>query len=166
MNKDDEKTFIEFVKRTGNVSVLRDRSQTEDPSEIEVLPEPFSELSWGQVWLYNRDIKPNPTMQYVPQQKHYVIERFQSPVIEFSRSFVKGNVMRAGRIWAEFKFYDKNERLNTKDSVFQEWFDQLVNWVRKNYKHVDSLTYAGPGAVAFRTEGGEWETLAGQRQKP
>ncbi len=163
MTNEEEKRFIEFTNGTGDIVILADTSPTQELRDIKTLPEPFSVPSWAFLLMYNRNVKPEPILEYVPQQKHYVVERFQSPVVEFSRSFVKNDVMRAGRIWAEFKFYDEHRNLVAKDPMFQKWFNQLANWIRKNYKLVDSLTYAGPEAVIFRAKGGIWETLAGQR---
>ncbi len=156
MTRQDEERFIEFVKGTGNISVLPYESPTAEFSNVKTLAEPFSVPSWSFLWLYNRDIKPEPITEYVPQQKYYEVERFRSPVIEFSRSFVKENSMRPGRIWAEFQYLDEETRsLVQKDPKFRQWFSQLANWIRKNYEHVDRMVYAGPGAQAFRAGGGK-----------
>ncbi len=84
MTRQDEERFIEFVKGTGNISVLPYESPTAEFSNVKTLAEPFSVPSWSFLWLYNRDIKPEPITEYVPQQKYYEVERFRSPVIEFS----------------------------------------------------------------------------------
>ena len=57
-----------------------------------------------------------------------------SEVIEFLRCANKNNNIEYGRLWAEFKFYDNNDLLISKDKAFEEKYNRYKRWITKNYK--------------------------------
>lgn len=84
-----------------------------------------------------------------------MINGFQSPVVEFLRSFTVAQMMLPGRLEADMAYFDDGKRdLVSKPVEFRKWFESIELWIRKNYRHMTLLTFAGPGAEKFRDEGG------------
>lgn len=154
MTKEDEENFVEFVMSTGEVMILPYISQTNEFTPIQKLPDRFSGKFSGGFWLFNRGVSSNLVVEYVPAQRYYTIDSLQSSVVEFTRSGVSDKMISRGRIWADFTILDREKMvLLPKEVAFSKWYDSLATWIRKKYKRVDRLTYAGPGAQKLVEEG-------------
>ena len=93
--------------------------------------------------------------EHVPEKSLYVIDGFQSPVIEFWRSWMVSQVMLPGGIQADMNYIDEERKdLAKKPVEFRNWFESINSWVRKNYRRLGIYIFAGPGAQRFREEGG------------
>jgi hypothetical protein len=93
--------------------------------------------------------------EQVPGKEYYVIDGFQSPVIEFWRSCMVSQVMIPGGIEAEMNWIDNDRQdLDKKPVEFRKWFESIDSWIRKNYRRLGIYIFAGPGAQRFREEGG------------
>src|SRR5438128_385393 len=85
----------------------------------------------------------------------YLIDAFESPVVEFQRSWTVSQMMLAGGIRADMNYLDSEKQdLAPKPAEFRKWFESIQNWIRKNFFHLTLLTYVGPGAEKFENEGG------------
>jgi hypothetical protein len=155
MAREDEDKFLSFVKTTGDVDILPLVSPSSEFSGVNTLPEPFSMENWRQFWLFNRSISPRFESEFVQEQGGYVLNGLLSPVVEFSRSYVEGNTMRPGRIWAEFTVVDgETNDLDQKDRNFRNWYETLAKWIRKEFYHTGLMIFAGKGALRFQDQGG------------
>ena len=84
----------------------------------------------------------------------YVVDRFQSPVIEFWRSSMVSQVLFPGGIEADLTYFDEETRdLAQKPVEFRKWFEAIDNWIRKNFVQLGIHVFAGPGAIALREDG-------------
>lgn len=154
MTRDDEDKFLDFLKSKGNCAILPGKSTTPDFPRVETLPEASQAESNRRFWLQNTATT-LPLSPVVTQDGDYVIDGFQSPVIEFIRAVIVARMVLPGRLQADMNYLDGDKQdLVPKPVEFRRWCDVIDGWVRKNYAHVSLLTYAGPGAAMFRRQGG------------
>ena len=154
MSKGDEDEFLDFLRSANNLVILPARSSVPEFPELDTLPEASQSESTRKFWLQNRSID-LPLLAVSSNQGDYVIDGFQSPVVEFLRSFTISGLMLPGRLQADMTYFDdERQDLVTKPIEFRRWFDKIDSWIRRKYVHVTLLTYAGPGAEKFREQGG------------
>lgn len=88
------------------------------------------------------------------QQRYYVIDRFASEVIEFSRSYEREGILIRGRLSAEMSGTKPDGTSLQKSSNFKKWFDSWVRWIRRNYAKDAHGDYVGAAAARFKQQGG------------
>jgi hypothetical protein len=155
MSKADEDSFLHYLRSTGDFVILPSTSPSSDFAPIHVLPEPAEDEATRKFWLHNNTAHFPITTEYAPEKNCYLIDGFQSPVVEFQRSWMVSGMMLAGGIRADMNYLDSEKQdLVPKPVEFRIWFDLMQNWIRKNFKHLTLLTYVGPDAERFRSEGG------------
>jgi hypothetical protein len=155
MSKEDEAAFLEYLRSSGDLVILPATSPSSDFAPIAFLPEPTEDEATRKFWLQNRFVSLPVVTEYVPEKGWYAIDGFQSPVVEFQRSWMVSHMMLAGGIRADMNYLDNDKHdLVRKPAEFRNWFDSMQNWIRKNFKHLTLLTYVGPGAEEFREKGG------------
>ena len=155
MSKEDEESFLEYLGSNGHLVILPSTSLSSDFAPIQVLPEPSQEEDTRKFWLLNRAVRLPVATEYLPEKNCYVIDGFQSPVVEFHRSWTVSRMMLAGGIRADMNYLDNDKQdLVPKPAEFRDWSDSMQHWIRKRFKHLTLLTYVGPGAQTFQKEGG------------
>ena len=155
MSKEDEDSFLQHLRSTGSLVILPSTSPSSDFAPISVFPEPTEDEDTRKFWLQNSSVSLPVVTEYLPEKNCYVIDGFQSPVVEFHRSWMVSHVMLSGGIRADMNYLDDDKRdLVRKPVEFRNWFDYMQNWVHRNFKHLTLLTYVGPGAEKFENEGG------------
>jgi hypothetical protein len=83
MSREDGDDFLEHVRSLGNLRILPATSLSSDFAPVDSFPEPSQDESTRRFWLhYNGAGIPLVTEQ-VPEKDYYVVDGFQSPVIEF-----------------------------------------------------------------------------------
>jgi hypothetical protein len=155
MSKGDEETFLHYLRSLGDLVILPATSPSSDFAPISVLPEPAEDEDTRKFWLVNKAVRLPVATEYAAEKSCYVIDGFQSPVVEFHRSWTVSQMMLAGGIRADMNYLDSDKQdLVRKPVEFRNWFDSIQKWIRGNFKHLTLLTYVGPGAEAFEREGG------------
>ena len=155
MSKEDEETFLQHLRSSGELVILPASSPSSDFAPIEALPEPSQDEDTRNFWLQNNTVRLPLAKEYAPEKNCYVIDGFQSPVVEFHRSWMVSHMMLAGGIRADMNYLDSDKGdLVQKPAEFRNWFESIQNWIRKNFFHLTLLTYVGPGAEKFENEGG------------
>ncbi len=155
MSKEDEEAFLQYLRSTGDLVILPATSPSSDFAPIQVLPEPVQDEDTRKFWLLNKAVRLPVATEYAPEKNCYVIDGFQSPVVEFQRSWTVSQMMLAGGIRADMNYLDSDKGdLVRKPVEFRNWFESIQNWIRKNFFHLTLLTYVGPGAEKFENEGG------------
>jgi len=152
MAASDEANFMNFVRSSRSVGIMIDGMRTEAISPLAELPErgtPF----WFSVWLWDQGNSPTPVLQYVPQQQYFVVDRFSSEVIGFSRSYIEGDCLVRGRIWAEMAFFRSDGTTAKKQLHFSKWFEELANWIKRRSIRDRSGDYVLPGASEYSQQG-------------
>ena len=155
MSKEDEETFLQYLRSSGDLVILPAISPSSDFAPITVLPEPAEDEDTRKFWLLNKAVRLPVATEYAPEKNCYVIDGFQSPVVEFQRSWTVSQMMLAGGIRADMNYLDSDKQdLVPKPAEFRDWFDSMQKWIRQSFKHLTLLTYVGPGADKFREDGG------------
>ncbi len=155
MSKEDENEFLEYVKSLGNLLILPATFPSSDFTPMYGLPEPSQDESTRRFWLQNTGVGLPVVAEQVPEKDYYVVDGFQSPVIEFWRSWTVSQIMMPGGMQADMNYIDNDKQdLALKPSEFRKWFESIDSWLRKNYRRLGIYVFAGPGAQKFREEGG------------
>ena len=155
MSKEDEDEFLEYVRSLGNLLILPATSPSSDFTPMYGLPEPSQDESTRRFWLQNTLVGLPLVTEQVPEQGYYVVDGFQSPVIEFWRSWTVSQIMLPGGMQADMNCIDSERQdLALKPAEFRKWFESIDGWIRKNYRRLGIYIFAGPGAQKFREQGG------------
>ncbi len=155
MSREDEDEFFDFLRSTGNVIVLPAKSPTSEFVRMDTLPEASQLEATRKFWLQNTIVNFPLLTVFSEQGGYFVIDGFQSPVVEFLRSFTVSGMMLPGRLQADMNYFDDDRQdLVPKPVEFRKWYESIDGWVRKRYKRLTVLTYVGPGAEKFREQGG------------
>jgi hypothetical protein len=155
MSMEDEAEFLDYVRSLGNLLILPATSPSSDFAPVDSFPEPSQDELTRRFWLQYTGAGIPLVTEQVPGKDYYVVDGFQSPVIEFWRSWMVSQVMLPGGIEAEMNFIDSDRQdLAKKPVEFRKWFESIDGWIRKSYKRLGIHIFAGPGAQAFREQGG------------
>jgi hypothetical protein len=155
MSREDEEKFLEYLQSLGNLQILRATSPTSDFTPLYGLPEPSQDESTRRFWLQNTMTGLPLVTEKVPKKDDYVVDGFQSPVIEYWRSWMVSQIMMPGGIQADMNYIDNdNQDLAQKPAEFRKWFESIDGWIRKKYRRLGIYIFAGPGAQDFREHGG------------
>jgi len=167
----DEILFINFVRSIPETFIIR--RKTHQPKIEIVSHSSFTSLSdldlrdlliWSKTMpIPKRDIV-NHRMKIYSEEKMDFVETGESmfsvssnaPVIEFSRSFLRDdNKLVQGRIWCEF-YRLNDDRLEYKGDGFTNFYEQIANWIRKNFKKLKGIDgYFGKEALEWYKSGGD-----------
>jgi hypothetical protein len=155
MSREDEAEFLGYVRSLGNLLILPGTFPSSDFAPVDNLPEPSQDESTRRFWLHYAGAGIPLVTEHVPDKGFYVVDGFQSPVIEFWRSWIVSEVMLPGGIEAEMNWVDNDRQdLDKKPAEFRIWFESIDKWIRKKYLRLGIYIFAGPGAQKFREEGG------------
>ena len=155
MSRNDEDEFRSFLKSTVGTAILPAASSRPGFLPLDALPEASQDESTRKFWLHNTTVNLPLVAEFDEARGQYVINGFQSPVVQFLRSYTVSMMMLPGRLEADMAYFDDNKAdLVSKPPEFKNWFDSIALWIRTNYKHLTLLTYLGPGAEKFQSEGG------------
>jgi hypothetical protein len=115
---------IEFV-------ALEYRSNAPRPS---VTPT-FQVAEMGKTWLTLFLARPADLdaleFHEVPAQKYWTLDVLKQPVVEFSRPYFNGTLIRRGRLYYETGDYDSHGSWVDKPKPFLEWAEKLFRAARK-----------------------------------
>ncbi|TMI16080.1 hypothetical protein E6H33_05140 [Candidatus Bathyarchaeota archaeon] len=155
MSREDEEEFLEYLQSLGNLQILPATSPSSDFTPLYGLPEPSQDESTRRFWLQNTMTGLPLVTEKVPEKDDYVVDGFQSPVIEFWRSWTTSQVMLPGGMQADMNYVDSDRGdLAAKPVEFRKWFESIDGWIRKKYRRLGIYIFAGPGAQDFRERGG------------
>lgn len=156
MTPSDEEEFLRFLKADRDVCVFMDGTLSSEVQPIESLPEKGIP-GWFMLFLWDTENSPPPKMNYVPEQKHYVVDSTVSEVIEFLRCFMHEDRLVRGRIWAEMVGWHAHDPATPfeKSDKFKKWFDRLASWIRRRSVKDRVGDYLLPGAAEYVNTGGK-----------
>src|SRR5436853_7473458 len=106
MSKEDEDAFLQHLRSSGDLVILPTTSPSSDFAPIAFLPEPTEDEATRKFWLQNNTVRLPLATEYAPEKNCYVIDGFQSPVVEFQRSWIVSNMTLAGEIPADMNALD------------------------------------------------------------
>jgi len=158
----DETEFLNFIKSTDkNVLIYPYRSPTITFRPIKIPPKHFSTDFWFHLWLYNPNFG-EINYSYIKEQKHYYVDEFKSPVIEFSRCGINDkSELSQGRLWIATAYVIKD---NTGKLIWQNkplelinWYEKIARWIKKKYIKIGK----GQGAFYVTTDVVRWVKKGG-----
>ena len=155
MTENDEREFMEFLRRDHEVGVLQDRTATPEPAILAELPDLRS--PWGfSVWLWHAGISSPPKLRFVAAQNHYCLDPMPNEVVEFSRSRMDEGRLVRGRLWTEFVGWDRRGPSVTfrKSDAFKKWFNRLSGWIKRRATVDSAGDYLLTDAAEFVEHGG------------
>lgn len=113
-----------------------------------------------QVFLHNRSVPGDLYIDPIEGREGYRLDVGSSCVIEFDSTsqHEETKVLREGRLWAEFRrLRPEDPDFVRKPSRFEQWYEQVAKWIRRNFKRVDWNLFAGPGALGLHEAGWKFE---------
>ena len=155
MSREDEDGFLDYLRSNGSIVILPATSFMATFVPLDTLPDLSQQEATRRFWLQNTSVNLPLVTEFDEEKGRYLINGFQSPVVEFLRSFTISKIMLPGRLEADMTYFDDDRQdLVSKPVEFKNWFDSIEHWIRKNYRRLTLLTYVGPGAEKFQEEGG------------
>lgn len=124
--------FIDFLKENNYIFINSKTNHIYDLKSQDI----------RLTYLYKPDYGDIITYEDCPTR----IDITKSPVIEFSKCFIKpnSNIVIRGRLWISHNYYDKNNNLVEKSPTFTKDYNQLVRWIKK---HVPYQPYTPTGKI-------------------
>ncbi|MFM2093974.1 MAG: hypothetical protein RIS70_1098 [Planctomycetota bacterium] len=156
MTADDEREFVEWVRTSGDVAIFKSAQDSVEIIELQEMP-PMGEPFWFALCLWNKDISPPPTLNYIKPKGWHTVDPFESEVVEFHRCGMdKGRLVR-GRIWAEMNGWQRSDPavIIKKSEAFVKWYDRLANWIKRRSIRNAVGDFMLRGAAAFAAKGGQ-----------
>ena len=140
----DEKTFLSFLRRSGEIAIISTFSRIRDTLWFDKFAPQLSGNWSYHIW--NKEFPWKPEYRQTDKANNlvknglfYISNLNTAPVIEFRRSDVPKR--KYGRIyWA--KEFAAPDGLNYDVEIFGKWFDKIVRWVRKNGHKDQSDTFS------------------------
>ena len=145
-----------FVRTTGDVwVVMQSTTPSAEPELRRTLPTPDDAPWWWSVSLFNKHVRSSLILDKSwRQDRGRNFDAINSSVIEFHRCMLTDAGLQAGRIWAEMTLL-RDGAILPKEPEFVTWYDEIAGWIRKRFKRLGPLTYAGRGALDIQSKGTE-----------
>ncbi len=105
----------------------------------------------GKTWLTLFLVRPEDVdvlrFREVPTQGYWTLDVLSQPIIEFSRPYFDGSIMRQGRFYYQTGDYNDIGTWVEKPRCFLDWADQIFKTTKKNLRRHRFLdAYLGPEA--------------------
>ena len=157
VNPSDAIALERSIRALGPLQILHSRSPGPEPRVVDSVDVEEN----GRPWLFFYFIRPVDlhavVTRDVPAQGHWTIDALKSPVVEFTRSFFDGAILRRGRLYYVDGFYDASNQWQEKAESFRTWAKAVLAKSKKELnKH--QTDYIGAGAQAWLTSGGKLAT--------
>ncbi len=146
---------LEFrLKKCGEVLILHSRSDKPKPRIVESTD--FKES--GHQWLFFYLVQPDDlsaiNLEEVPEQRYWSIDELSSPVVELTRGYFDGKILRRGRLYYTHGFYGEDDLWVEKPEPFKSWAKRLLSVTRRTLKlDRDVSAYVGPEAETLKEKG-------------
>lgn len=106
---------------------------------------------WPELLLARVADIPCVVVHEVPAQGYWLVDKLVSPVVEFVPGYrFDSGTSAGGRLWFAASHFDSRGQRVEHDREFLSWADNLVAWVRRNWKRGSSGEYESP---SLRTPG-------------
>lgn len=150
MTAEDEREFAQFVREDPDAVFIARQTTTSKLLEFSY-PEEADRSEHIQhrthLCIWNKRICREVTMvHYSPES--FAVRGINEELIEFSRCFLHGRTMVAGRLYANMYSLDEARRqLIRKGTEYERWYNKLARWIRRHYTRDPKYGYhIGPRA--------------------
>ena len=76
MSKEDEETFLQYLRSTGDLVILPATSPSSDFAPVAVLPEPSQDEETRKFWLQKNTVRLPLATEYAPEKNCHVIDGY------------------------------------------------------------------------------------------
>jgi hypothetical protein len=148
MTTEDERKFIEFIRRERNLVIFKSVLPTTEIADLNELPNP-GEPFWFSLCIWDKEHSPPPSLTYIEQQRHYCVETIESEVIEFDRCVMDQERLVPGRIWAEMNGWRRQDpaTIINKNQTFATCYNRLASWIKRHSTRNDRGAFVMPDAA-------------------
>jgi hypothetical protein len=156
----DFTTVQAAIESAGPVKFLTDRTRDDRPREIDslvVIPDEMGRMPLRVYAVRPEDLHSVKT-KWIEQQGHWIIDQFDSPVLEIDRCYYDGRVIRRGRIYFAT---DLRFRPAFPDKDFVRWGTAVLGRVRRRLllnRQLHSFAYISEAVLSWlHAHGGTFE---------
>lgn len=131
-------------------------SRSQEPAPVQLADLQVAEFGKTRlsVFLAPPDALGSLVFRQVPRQGCWTVDLLRSPVVELSRCFYDGTVLRRGRLYYDRGFYDEAGHWVEKTAAFQAWAKRVFSVARKGLQRdTEKHVYIGADAQAQRQGG-------------
>lgn len=149
--EEDRDRFVRHITRNGIARILPRYSDSSPLREIDRLDQLGVDTTYC---LWNPALAPVIKRHLVPETGSYALDILHDPILEFDSSrtgmWQKHPSITQGRLYGIFDAY------LGKPKGFLRWYEELVRWIRKNFKKnpTGESGYTGPSAFKLFEAGG------------
>ena len=153
------------IRKAGDAMFLADRTPGPAPRQLDDIrlpPELMGEVAL-KVYVCLRHRVDEVVLRHVEPMSHWVIEGARSPVLELSRCYFDGELLRLGRIYMAS---DRRFRPQPADPGLLQWSDRAIRAVRRAFPRdpgVHPSAYVSSRVRAWAAETGARPTAEGLR---
>ena len=138
----------------GDCAVLHSRSRGPFPQVVESSSSEGDGRQWLFFYLARKSDLDAVVTKEIVTQGYWTIDSMISPVVEFSRCYFDGKILRQGRMYFTESYYDKNDQHIPKSQGFRSWAAALLKKAKGLQHHDNDLqAYLGREAILLRNEG-------------
>jgi hypothetical protein len=156
----DFTTVQAAIESAGPVKFLTDRTRDDRPREIDSLVINPDEM--GRIALRVYAVRPEDLYsvktKWIEQQGHWIIDQFDSPVLEIDPCYYDGRLIRRGRIYFAT---DLRFRPALPDQDFVRWGTAVLSRVRRSLllnRQLRSFAYISEAVIEWlNAHGGRFE---------
>ncbi|MFY0525049.1 hypothetical protein ACN28I_18530 [Archangium gephyra] len=131
------------------------RSEQPAPRLLSTLAVAEFSKTWLTIFLAPPESLQALRFEHVVKQGYWTVDLLRSPIIELSRCFYDGKLLRVGRLFYDRGFHDETGNWVEKPASFQTWAKKILSVARKGIQRDAALeAYVGENAQAERQRGG------------
>ena len=150
---DDIDQIESEIRKLEPLLVVHSRSSTPTPRTLSNLRLEEAGLTWLFYFLVRESDVNSVVMDHVPEQGYWSVNVLASPVVEFTRCFFDGKILRRGREYYLERFYDRTGAQVEKGESFRVWAAKVLK-TTKRVLQKEGGDYVGPAAAAWREQTG------------
>lgn len=148
MTAADEEELVRHLRERGDVAILPDHYMGSDFPELTALPAPDPTEEW-----YTVDLVPRSELGKIQYRRvregRFIIDKNESPVVEWGRSIQRGTKLKEGRFWTA-----GTSAAKTEPAV--ALFEDIRKWLRKNGERSErGGIFVAPDASRWAAHGGQ-----------
>ncbi len=116
------------------------------------------DLSEARTWLFTYLVRrvdlDSVLTKHVPTQGYWIIDELRSPVIEITRCYYDGQLLRRGRFYYNDAYYDDAGQPCGKSPGFSDWAKKVLSKARRILTYNKQLgAYVGEEAIQLHEKG-------------
>lgn len=154
IHPDDVKELEKFLAEN-DIVIINQPQYTTDLKFSDII-EKRTDNEWLKCFLARRQDIKSIKNEFINEQNYYLIDEFESPVIELRRCLFDGKILKGSRLYFIKAFYDSNDRLVDKPQDFINCAQSVLKWIKKHYnKDSKNGDYFSPKAEDWKNNNGE-----------